>query len=92
MYPQCSLNCSADHVKSSVRRNTWSRIARIFGGTVSRVGNGPGSGDWPGSGDCDISNDFRSAMPPACDTCAKVACAKVACDQVACDHRSSSLH
>ena len=48
-------------------RNIWSRIARIFGGTVNNVGNGPKSEDWPGSGDCDSSDDFRSATPPACD-------------------------
>ena len=81
MYPQYWLNSSADHVISSLIQNTWSRIARIFGGTDNNVGNGPGSGD------CDVSDNFRSTMPPACDTWGKLAC-----DHVACDHRSSSLY
>lgn len=47
----------------------------VLGRSIDNVANRPGPGD------CNVFNDFRSAMTPACDTCAKVAC----------DHRSSSL-
>lgn len=79
MYPQYSSNCS---VISSVILNTWSRIARIFGGIITNVG------DEPGSGDCEVFNCFCNELGAVSLACEVAACDQVSCDQLRILHQN----